>query len=203
MDSKNEKRMRRWFKRSRIYYLFQCSELRERTYLEFKEIVSSSDLSRKSLLFHQVYSIYPTIAAYRVMLESGFEVEEALKLIEQRVIQSATGARTLFRTLSHLPHFTWIFGKMCTTGLKRNYRDGFDMRWIEKSARRVEWHCHRCYYVDEFNHYGVGELATIYCRVDDYIYGDMHNLDWQRTKTIGSGADLCNFKFKKEKRGKR
>ena len=39
------------------------------------------------------------------------------------------------------------------------------------------------------------ELTAIFCESDDVMYGHIPNARWGRTKTIGRGADVCNFSF--------
>ena len=54
-----------------------------------------------------------------------------------------------------------------------------------------------------FRRYGVPELTAIFCESDDVMYGNIPHARWGRTKTIGRGAQVCNFSFynlrKKEK----
>ena len=41
------------------------------------------------------------------------------------------------------------------------------------------------------------EIVKGYCDADDICYGNLHpRLTWERTKTIGHGDDVCDFKVR-------
>ena len=53
-----------------------------------------------------------------------------------------------------------------------------------------------CPYVVTCKKYGCPELVQFFCKSDDITYGNMHSkLIWGRTKTLGMGADCCDFKL--------
>ena len=39
------------------------------------------------------------------------------------------------------------------------------------------------------------ELCRLFCDVDDVTYGGLCKLGFARTKTLGYGADCCDFRF--------
>jgi hypothetical protein len=80
---------------------------------------------------------------------------------------------------------------------------GWDMRWRENTGKIIRWDCHSCYYHNEFIRYGMPELTPIFCESDDIVYGHIPGVVWGRTKTIGRGAEICDFCFinNKNKKG--
>lgn len=42
---------------------------------------------------------------------------------------------------------------------------------------------------------GCPELNILFCENDVHMYGNLPGLKFSRTKTIGAGDDLCNFKM--------
>ena len=41
------------------------------------------------------------------------------------------------------------------------------------------------------------EIVKGYCDADDICHGNMHpKLEWGRTKTLGHGGDVCDFKIR-------
>lgn len=52
-----------------------------------------------------------------------------------------------------------------------------------------------CPYHKKCVHYGCPEIVKGFCDADDICYGNMHpKISWDRTKTIGRGDDVCDFK---------
>ena len=51
-----------------------------------------------------------------------------------------------------------------------------------------------CPYHEICKKYGCPEIVKAFCHSDDVAYGHMHpKLIWARTKTLGLGADCCDF----------
>ena len=42
---------------------------------------------------------------------------------------------------------------------------------------------------------GCAELCRLFCDVDDVTYGGLCKLGFARTRTLGYGADCCDFRF--------
>lgn len=53
----------------------------------------------------------------------------------------------------------------------------------------------KCPYHDTCVKYGCPEIVKGICDADDICYGNMHpRISWDRTKTIGHGDGVCDFK---------
>ncbi len=74
-------------------------------------------------------------------------------------------------------------------------KSGWDFEWKRNDGEVIAFDCHSCFYVDVFTKYQVAELTPIFCEADDQIYGNVPNIGWARTKTIGKGYEVCDFKI--------
>ena len=55
----------------------------------------------------------------------------------------------------------------------------------------------RCPYMDTCVRYGCPEIVRGFCDADDVCYANMHpRLSWERTKTLGYGHDVCDFRIR-------
>ena len=64
------------------------------------------------------------------------------------------------------------------------------------TATETEYHVLRCPYVDICRECGCPEIITTFCDSDDISFGNIHpRLIWGRTKTIGRGDPMCDFKY--------
>ena len=57
----------------------------------------------------------------------------------------------------------------------------------------------QCPYNKYLTEPGCPELNVLFCENDVYTYGNLPGLKFSRTKTIGAGGDLCDFKMEIEK----
>ena len=53
----------------------------------------------------------------------------------------------------------------------------------------------QCPYNKYLTEQGCPELNVLFCENDVYTYGNLPGLKFTRTKTIGAGDDLCDFKM--------
>ena len=79
--------------------------------------------------------------------------------------------------------------KICVAG-------AFVFEIIRLDERETEYHVKKCPYVDFCRAYGCSEIITVFCDSDDVSFGNIHpRLIWGRTKTIGRGDSVCDFKY--------
>ena len=53
----------------------------------------------------------------------------------------------------------------------------------------------KCPYHDTCARYGCPELCRLFCDADNVTYGGLRKIGFSRTKTLGCGADCCDFHF--------
>lgn len=138
--------------------------------------------------------ILPAIAIYRILRDKTGK-EAALQIFRDIFLQAGyTGAAQL-REKAKEPGF---YEALVHRFAKNNTGEqgGFIFRTVEDSEQRVEYHVLRCPYCTYCEKYGCSELVPVFCECDDITFGNIHpNLIWGRTKTLGRGQDLCDFRF--------
>ena len=163
--------------------------------------LDESDLSNKMLARHLTNAILPAVAIFHILPESGFTKTEARRMIRDSILASALPMKKMFQSMSRLPRFFSLYRVMCKASAKSAFgSNGWDMRWNVGSKTEISWDCHSCYYVNTLKKHNASELTPIFCESDDVVYGNIPGVRWGRTKTIGRGADTCDFRFYKEKK---
>ncbi len=159
------------------------------------KMIEETRLDDNLVYKHCAYSILPATAIYKVL--SQYEGKDIAYInVEDCVLGNAKKQERFFKSLSVLPCFFKLFGKMCKIGVKTNFgAPAFDMIWEENSKTVIKWTCKSCVYDNKFTQYGVEELTKIFCKADDVMYGNLKDAIWARTKTIGNGDEICDFKF--------
>jgi hypothetical protein len=136
-----------------------------------------------------------------VLQQQGYKKEESYKMIRKSVLNKANPRAKAFQRAGKLPFFFFLLRILCPVSLRSGFGEtGWDMRWIVNSKNEIRWDCHSCFYHNEFLRYEMPELTAIFCECDDHIYGRIPGVGWGRTKTIGRGAEVCDFRFYRENR---
>ncbi len=174
----------------------QEPEMRDPIVREYAGLLAKSDLSNRMLRRHLTSSILPAIAVYRVLTDHGWERPKAMRLIRASVLEAARPMARAFQRMGKLPFFFLMLRRMCPLSMKSGFGEaGWTMDWKRNDRKVIAWNCTRCFYADVFQEYGVPELTPIFCESDDVVYGRIPGVRWGRTRTIGRGAEFCDFVF--------
>jgi hypothetical protein len=143
--------------------------------------------------------IYPSIALFHALVDAGTEREEAAAFVTGYYRRLAERAAPVIRMVLKIPGLYRLVPKLFfDTALKHCVPEaGFltENRFLSKTGMRFDMV--RCPYQDSCVRYGCPELVKGFCDTDDICYGNMHSrLFWGRTKTIGHGDALCDFKLR-------
>ncbi|MCM1334777.1 MAG: L-2-amino-thiazoline-4-carboxylic acid hydrolase [Bacteroides sp.] len=137
--------------------------------------------------------IFPHIAVYKALRDDHGEV--AMEIMERGEALSAKRAAKKFQTLVGLPLGKRLFLKGFAAGCKSGFgaEAGFKHVIAEANARRYQMDVVACPYVKYCAAEGCGELTHIFCDNDVYAYGHLDGIAFERTQTLGTGGEKCDF----------
>lgn len=130
--------------------------------------------------------------AYKKEIETVVTVEEA-----SRIWKAAENHyRQLLSKNAQVPKEVAVIFSL---GVKTTFGEkaGFSYRFISDTSRDLEFDMLKCPYTDYCKKYGCEELTHIFCKNDEYAYGNLPGINFIRTETIGTGGSCCDFKFKR------
>ena len=154
---------------------------------------------QRALRMHFEQHILPGIALYQVLREQWRDEARVNNTIETLFRASAAlyPPRRLTAWLRRLPSPFGVFRGALRQTLRRDFpREGWDLEWIENSDACIAFDIHRCFYLRVLTHYGVPELTQHFCQLDDELAEALPpTIGWERTRTLGRGYDVCNFRW--------
>ena len=164
-----------------------------------KELIRENSGDSRALKAHTYSRIYPAIALYESFRTHGTEPERAVWYIREYFQRFADRyvpfIRLLIKVSGLAKEVPGIFKKMSLRAF--GPEAGFEYEFPESSGREARFIILSCPYARTCGRYGVPELTRAFCDGDDAGYGDLHpKLIWGRTKTIGRGAECCDFLLK-------
>jgi len=77
---------------------------------------------------------------------------------------------------------------------------GFERNDLSKDNTEVRFDVTSCPYVRIMTELGCAEACPIVCRQDEYTYGNMHGVLFERSKTLGCGDEKCDFCYRLNKK---
>ena len=170
-------------------------QLLERIHSDLEHLLSEHRDDAPDLRSESHGYILPSIAIYKV-LKAQLGQSGALSLFREIYFVAAYQAAASIGKKAEDAAYRQQFLQMMVES-KEGIRAGFEYRTVEKTASAVEFHVLQCPYVAYCNLYECPELTPVFCECDDMFYGNIHpKIRWERTKTIGRGHELCNFRFR-------
>ena len=162
----------------------------------FDALCTENQNEPKALVHHTHDNIYPTIALFETLVKAGMARQEAADFLYVFYAEWSGKMGKKIQTLLRCPYLYRLMPALWKALVPKMYSEqaGFRFRFYDVGKRRVKFDMLACPYYETCVRCGCPEIVPAFCRSDVGCYGDMHpRLRWNRTKTIGGGADVCEF----------
>lgn len=158
------------------------------------QLLAEHENDEAALREESFFYILPSIAVYETLRRHTDEAS-ALALFRSLYYQAAYGGAQRLQKQALDREFREAFPHRMA-GDKEGEGGGFCFRLVQDDRNGAEFHVLRCPYVDFCGQYGCPELVPVFCGCDDIVYGNIHPLlRWERSRTLGRGDALCDFRF--------
>lgn len=163
----------------------------------FHKLIEENPNQSQAAAKHTYVSIFPTIAIYKTVLEKY--PDKAIKILENGTAAISQKAGSRYARIVRLPGFKSIFMKAFSKGVKSGFgtEAGFSHEFITDSDKCLVYNITRCPYRDYCEKYGCSEIVRIFCKNDEYAYGNLPGIRFTRTQTLGTGGNCCDFKLER------
>lgn len=171
----------------------------EKVYQEL--LHSADDRGSAAIREHLQLKLFPPMAYYKALRANGFCQEEALSYVRRETQRAAAIKKEQMGKLARLPFAYTLYRMGAKKHMKKNFPDeGWQTEWVRCDGQEIHFNLRRCIYQDVTSQFGCPELCGVYCENDDIAFsGLMPKIRFERTGTLGDGADCCDFHFIKWK----
>lgn len=152
----------------------------------------------KGMQIHTQDRIFPAAAIY-LTLKDELGQEKAYKVIEDAAVKGCAEIAKKLRKLMKVPGMRSLFVAAWDPLTKKIFGadNGFQNVFFPKEKGRYRMDIVACPYNRYFTELGCPELTKIFCENDERIYGKLPGLIFERTGTLGKGAQRCDFLIRK------
>ena len=142
--------------------------------------------------------IFPSAAIYLTAKDYMTE-QQAYAVIEHAAIANTTRYGKMLANMMKLPFMCDLFIRMWDPLTKKKFGkdSGFHNRFYPKKKGEYRMDILACPYCRYFTELGCFELTRIFCENDERGYGNLPGLIFERTGTLGKGAERCDFCIRK------
>ena len=156
-----------------------------------------ADLPR-AMRFHTEERIFPSAAIYLTAKERLGE-KTAFSIVEHAAIELTNQLGKKLARLMRLPGMRSLFVRVWDPLVRKVFGpdNGFRNAFYPKQKGEYRMDVLACPYCRYFTELGCPELTRIYCENDERTYGNLPGIVFERTGTLGKGADRCDFRIRK------
>ena len=153
----------------------------------------------KGFHMHTDSRILPAVAVY-LTLKDVLGQEKAFSVIENAAVTGCAGIEKKLSGAMRLPGMKGLFVRFWDPMTKKLFGEGNGFRNVFYPKKKGEYRMDviSCPYFRYFTELGCPELTKIFCENDDRIYGNLPGLKFERTGTLGKGAERCDFLLRKD-----
>ncbi|NJO84206.1 MAG: L-2-amino-thiazoline-4-carboxylic acid hydrolase, partial [Blastochloris sp.] len=147
------------------------------------------------LRMHLKGNILPGLALYQVMCTALGDQQKALAEVDALFTAAPSILGRWVGLLRYLPGSFTLLRRIIRWGMRVGFPpEGWAMTWRADNDTCLAFDIRRCFYLDTLTAYGAPELTVCYCASDDRAFAMLPpSIAWERTRTLGRGADDCNF----------
>ena len=119
----------------------------------------------------------------------------ALTIIEEGMASHAKKTARTYQRMVKIPFGRTIFLKGFAMGTKGMFGEtaGFKQDFHNADCNEIRFDVLKCPYVRYTTELGCPEIAHIFCDNDMYAYGSLKGITFERTQTLGTGGEKCDF----------
>ena len=160
----------------------------------YKMYMEHRDLP-KGVSMHTDSFIFPAAAIYLAMKEIDSDV--AYDVMKKVMAERSENMGKTLAKCCKIPGFKTFFLRMWDTMSHKMFGEtaGFKNVFYPREQGCFRMDITQCPYNKYLTEQGCPELNILFCENDVHSYGNLPGLKFSRTKTIGAGNELCNFKM--------
>ncbi len=154
----------------------------------------------KKVASHTDGFIFPAVAIYSALKK--YAPDEAYDIMKTTMKEKSEQTGRSLAKMAKVPGFTKFFLSLWPPVSRKMFGEAAGFKNVfypsEKGCFRMD--ITQCPYHKYMTELGCPELNILFCDNDVYAYGNIPGLKFSRTKTIGAGDELCDFKMELVKR---
>lgn len=163
----------------------------DKIYLEYADL-------QKGVSAHTDDFIFPAAAIYLAIKEVA--PDKAFEIMRDVMRERTEKIGKMLGKMTVIPGFKSFFLKMWDVMSHKMFGPtaGFKNVFYPKEKNAFQMDIIECPYHKYLTELGCPEINILFCDNDIYTYGNLPGLKFIRTKTIGAGNELCDFRMEKQ-----
>lgn len=132
---------------------------------------------------------------YRSIMETFPDI--AMEVIKEGAERAAKQSGANMIKLSKVPGAKTLFMTKFGRDVKKYFgpEAGFNTKFLSSMGNYVQFEVSECPIRKYCMDYGYPELASIFCMIESYEYGNLEGVDFLRNHSLELDGEKCDFRF--------
>lgn len=167
----------------------------DNAHIRLEHIYGSYRDVEKKVATHTDGFIFPAAAIYLALKK--YAPDEAYDIMKTTMKEKSEQSGKSLAKMARIPGFTRFFLSLWPPVSRKMFGEasGFKNVFYPTPKGCFRMDITQCPYHKYLTELGCPELNVLFCDNDVYSYGNIPGLKFTRTKTIGAGDELCDFKM--------
>jgi len=146
--------------------------------------------------YEHMCNILSLLSIYEILQKNGRSEKESFEIVRSEMHKFIQPNKEKFQKMSNKKWFWPVIKKIVPLGFKKKSGTGWRYTWHNDTPKNeFRFETNECIYAKILKKRKLEKLGPLFCQCDIINYGELHNIDFQRTKTLCYGDDECNFIF--------
>ncbi len=179
------------------YFPTLSHEIQKEVLLRMEELIVEEKEYCDKGNYEHLSNIFSLLSIYEVLIRHKTKEEEAYSIVKEEMHKYLLPYKEKFQRFSKKKIFWPLIKKIVPLGFKKKSGYGWRYTWHkkDKDKNRFRFETNECIYAKIFKKRHLEKLGPLFCQCDVINYGELYKIDFQRTKTLCYGDELCNFLF--------
>lgn len=183
--------------RFRKYYETLDEDLRKRLKVKINQLVKENVEYADANNYGHLCNLLTSLAMVMILKENGKTAAEAQKEVADAMYDFIEPKIASMEKIASHGCFVGFLKLTMPVKFKNTLGYGWDVEFPKCPKDTFAMTTHKCIYQQIFTKYGMPEMTTVFCKVDDILYSNLPRAEFKYTEQIGTGGSMCDYSFKK------
>lgn len=143
-------------------------------------------------------NLFSALALYQSDLAEGIDAELSREKIVSIMETCLIPRKRMFQRMAKMPGMFLLLRKLIPKMMMKGNGHGWYSVELDLGKNVCAFDTRQCIFATIFKKQGVPELGPCFCRIDDYLYSELPDIEFKRTGTVCRGDACCDFRFVKK-----
>lgn len=144
-----------------------------------------------------MYNLLTALALVLILEDEGMNRKDSQQIVSEAMYDYIQPQIISMQKLAKHKWFIPMLKLTMPIKFKHTLGYGWNVEFPKTCKNEFAMITHDCIYARIFSKYGMPEMTKNFCSVDDILYGNLPQTDFEYTQQIGTGGTMCDYIYRR------